>query len=433
METAPTTPELDRAQLKEMTARLARKGEELTAAKTRLDTLTRDIRRSSEDLRESERRYGDMVNNLELIAVMVDGEGLLLDCNPCFLRLTGWHRSEVIGKNWFEQFIPPEQHEVRARLSTLLRDAPPAWHYENQILTRAGERLCVRWNNTVLRARSGEVIGTASIGEDITQRKMAEDEVRRLNADLERRVSDRTAELRAANRELEAFDYSISHDLRAPLNRIECFCAMLGEQYGEKLGAQGTELLQRIAAAGRGMDLLVADLLALSTVTHGELQRSRVDLGEMGRSIVASLNKSEPGRAVRVDAQERLSVEADPGLVRIVLENLIGNAWKFTRSRSQAHIEIGCLDTASERVFFVRDDGVGFDMAHAGEVFTPFRRLHSRAEYEGTGIGLATVQRIVRRHGGRVWAEAVVDGGATVFFTLSCASPRTMPELTPPG
>ena len=371
------------------------------------------------ELRESERRYGEMLRNLELIAVMVDREGIILDCNPCFLRLTGWCRPDVIGKNFLELFLPPEQGQVRDVLSTLLHDSPAAWHYENEILTRSGERLLVRWNNTLLHSAAGDVIGTAGIGEDITHRREVEAEVRRLNANLERRLRDGTAALRAANQELETFDYSISHDLRAPLNRIEGFGAMLDQQYGGKLDAHGRELLSRIMEAGRGMQLLVADLLALSTVTHGEMHRSAVDLGAVGRSVVASLHKSDPGRAVRLDAPDGLIAEADAGLVRVVLENLLGNAWKFTRDRSPAHIDIGCLNNASERVFFVRDDGVGFDIAKAGELFTPFRRLHSRADYEGTGIGLATVQRIVRRHGGRVWAESTVDGGATFFFTLS--------------
>jgi signal transduction histidine kinase len=329
----------------------------------------------------------------------------------------------VIGKNCFRLFLPADDRGV---LSTLFQDSPEAWHYENEILTRSGERLLVRWNNTLLRSPTGEVIGTASIGEDITHRRQVEDEVRRLNANLERRVRDGTAELRAANKELEAFDYSISHDLRAPLNRIEGFGAMLDQQYGEKLDAHGRGLLHRIMEAGRGMQLLVADLLALSTVTHGEMHRSPVDLGTVGRSILASLRKSDPARAVSLNAPDGLIVEADAGLIRVVLENLLGNAWKFTRRRTPAHIEIGCIEDAAERVFFVRDDGVGFDPAQAGELFTAFRRLHPSADYEGTGIGLATVQRIVRRHGGRVWAEAVVDGGATVFFTLSCASlPKT--------
>ncbi|HEX7605354.1 MAG TPA: ATP-binding protein, partial [Usitatibacter sp.] len=303
--------------------------------------------------------------------------------------------------------------------SDLLQEKDHAWHYEHEIVTRAGDRLLIRWNNTVLRSVTGDVVGTASIGEDITQRKRAEDEVHRLNADLEMRVAERTAELEAANRELEAFDYSISHDLRAPLNRIEGFSAMLGEQYGDKLDAHGKEVLQRIAEAGRSMDRLVGDLFTLSTATRGELGRSLVDVGALAQSIVASLRRSEPGRDVRFDAPAGMSARADPGLLGVVLENLLGNAWKFTSRRAQARIEMGCIDNPGERVFFVRDNGAGFDMANAGELFMPFRRMHSHDDFEGTGIGLATVLRIVRRHGGRVWAEASVDRGATFFFTLS--------------
>jgi signal transduction histidine kinase/CheY-like chemotaxis protein len=241
---------------------------------------------------------------------------------------------------------------------------------------------------------------------------------RQLATGLERRVVERTAELQAANEELAAFDYSISHDLRAPLNRIDGFCAMLGDKYGDKLDERGRDLLARIADAGRNMGQLVGDLFSLSTVARGELQRADVDLSALSEAIVATLRAAEPGRTVRFEAQAGMSARADPGLLRAVLENLLGNAWKFTRRNAAARIEVGCLRRGGELVYSVRDNGVGFDPANAEKLFTPFQRLHSHGDFEGTGIGLATVQRIVRRHGGRVWAEAAVDRGATFYFTL---------------
>lgn len=266
------------------------------------------------------------------------------------------------------------------------------------------------------RLRWSEAAKQAAILDKLRE---SEAQLRRLNAELERRVTERTMELVAANKELEAFDYSVSHDLRAPLNRIEGFSAMLSEQYGDKLDAKGRDLLRRIANAGRSMDQLVGDLLSLSTVTRGELQRSEIDLSALAESIVAALRRADPRREVLFEAPPGMVARADPGLLRVVLENLIGNAWKFTRHSAPARIEAGCLETQGESTYFVRDNGAGFDMARADKLFTPFTRLHSGGDIEGTGIGLATVQRIVRRHGGRVWAEAAVDRGATFFFTLS--------------
>ena len=246
----------------------------------------------------------------------------------------------------------------------------------------------------------------------------SEAELRRLNADLERGVAERTAELEAANKELEAFDSSISHDRRAPINRIVGLSGIVEDEYGGKLDERGRDLLARIVQAGRSMDQLVGDLFALSTVTRGDLARSPVDVTLLAESVAAMLRKAEPQRAVRFVVAPGMTARADPGLLRIVLENLLGNAWKFTRKRADASVEMGWVESGGGRAFFVRDNGAGFDSANAGRLFSPFRRLHADTDYEGTGIGLATVQRIVRRHGGRVWAQAEVGAGATLFFTL---------------
>jgi light-regulated signal transduction histidine kinase (bacteriophytochrome) len=239
---------------------------------------------------------------------------------------------------------------------------------------------------------------------------------------LEQRVEERTRELAASNRELEAFSYSVSHDLRAPLRAIDGFSKALLTMYEQKVDERGRHFLERIRAGTQRMSELIDDLLLLARITRADLARKPVDLTDLVRTIGSELKRREPARRIDLKVTEGMSAEADPHLLRIVLENLLGNAWKFTARKAEAHIEVGERATEGERVFFVRDDGAGFDMAHAGKLFGAFQRFHEESDYEGTGIGLATVQRIIARHGGRIWAEAKVGEGACFFFTLGEAA-----------
>ncbi|HEX5476383.1 MAG TPA: ATP-binding protein, partial [Burkholderiales bacterium] len=245
------------------------------------------------------------------------------------------------------------------------------------------------------------------------------EEVLRLNAELERRVSERTSQLEYTNRELEAFCYSVSHDLRAPLRSIDGFSQALIEDFPTSVPQEARGYLQRIRAATQRMAQLIEDLLNLSRVSRAELQRQEVDVSALARQVLAELQQREPQRKVEASVWDDLRAQADPRLLRAALENLIGNAWKFTGAASSPKIEIGALADRGEATFFIRDNGAGFDMAYADKLFGAFQRLHSANEFSGTGIGLATVQRIVSRHGGRIWADAKPGKGAVFFFTLA--------------
>ena len=244
------------------------------------------------------------------------------------------------------------------------------------------------------------------------------EEVHKLNAELEQRVRDRTAELEAANQELEAFSYSVSHDLRAPLRAMDGFSMALLEDCAGKLDETAQDHLRRIRAGSQRMAELIDDLLNLSQVTRTEMRRERVDLTVMAEEIGAELRRLQPDREGNLVVAPALTADADARMLRLVLNNLLDNAWKFTSRRAQACIEVGARELDGQRVFFVRDNGAGFDMAYAGRLFGAFQRLHSTQEFEGTGIGLAIVQRIIHRHGGRVWAEGAVEQGAIVYFTV---------------
>jgi light-regulated signal transduction histidine kinase (bacteriophytochrome) len=266
------------------------------------------------------------------------------------------------------------------------------------------------------RDEIGRLIVT--FNEMLDQIQQQNSELEEARSDLERRVESRTRDLAAANRELEAFSYSVSHDLRAPLRAIDGFSKALLGNYNEILDERGRHYLERVRAGTQRMSELIDDLLGLARVSRRELMRRQVSLSEIAGRVATELSRREPSRQVRVDVQEGLVAEADPHLLTIVFENLMGNAWKFTSKKGEPRVEVGEWKNGPAPAFYVRDNGAGFDMTYADKLFGAFQRLHADADFEGTGIGLATVQRIVARHGGRIWAEGEVDKGATFYFTL---------------
>lgn len=263
--------------------------------------------------------------------------------------------------------------------------------------------------------------GVANVLGAAVERKRFEDKLTAAHDELERRVEERTGELTAANEELESFSYSVSHDLRAPLRGIEGFSQALLEDYGDELDSSGNQYLRRVRAGAQRMGNLIDNLLDLSRFSGVKISRAKVNLSKLTADMMEDLRQSEPEREVEAEIGTDLTVEGDEALLRIVVGNLLENAWKFTRQRQPARIEVGVLREQDGDVFYVRDNGAGFDMAHAERLFVPFQRLHSQDAFEGTGIGLATVKRIIGKHGGEIWAESEPGKGAHFYFTLGRA------------
>jgi len=374
-----------------------------------------------EALRESDEKLRLLVGGVQEYAIlMLDLEGRVTTWNEGAERIKGYRAEEIIGQH-FSKFYTPEAAAL-GKPALELKKAAEQGRFEEEgwRVRKDGSRFWASVVVTPLRDRTGQLRGFAKVTRDITERKRIEEQLERQRSELTRS----NTELIAANKELEAFSYSVSHDLRAPLRSIDGFSLALLEDYEEKLDAEGKDNLHRVRAATQRMGVLIDDLLDLSRVTRAGMKVQKVDLSAMGRAVAAELKNSQPGRRTEFHIQEGLEAHADSNLMRIALENLLENAWKFTSKRESARIEFGQTNNNGSRVYFVRDDGAGFDSARATRLFGAFQRFHDKNDFPGTGVGLATVQRIIQRHGGRIWAESVPGKGATFYFTLLDASER---------
>jgi len=367
---------------------------------------------------EEERlRLGSIVESSDDAIIGKTLNGIIESWNSGAERLFGYSAEEAIGRPISFLATPETVHEIPAILARI-RNGERVEHYDTVRLKKDGTQVNVSITVSPVLDRFGRIVGASTIARDITERVLVEEEIRRLNEELDERVRERTSELRAVNKELEAFSYSVSHDLRAPLRSIDGFSQALLEDCTDALNDQGKDYLRRVRASSQRMGELIDDLLSLSRVTRSEMRREEIDLSQMVKSIAAELQKREPEREVQFEVQEGLTVTGDTQLLRVAMENLLGNAWKFTSRKECARIAFGQTEYDGTIAYFVSDNGAGFDMAYADKLFGPFQRLHSTEEFGGTGIGLATVQRIIHRHGGRVWAEGAVNRGATLYFTL---------------
>ncbi len=383
----------------------------------------RDIterKRSEEQLRASFREIGDLKSALDehSIVAITDPQGRITYINDKFCAISQYSREELLGKD--HRFINSGYHSkefIRNLWSTITQGK--VWHGELKNRAKDGSYY---WEDSTIVPflnEQGEPRQYVAIRTDITDRKAIEEKIRQLNIDLEQRVVERTAELEAANQELEAFSYSVSHDLRAPLRHIIGFVELLQQEAAPSLSEKSLQYLTTISQSAKRMGELIDDLLAFSRVGRTAMQKTDVNLDKLVREVLGDFQAETKDRKIVWKIQLLPSVRADRALLRMVLVNLISNAVKFTSKRAEATIKIGCASNGnSETVIFIRDNGVGFDPQYADKLFGVFQRLHSQAEFEGTGIGLANVQRIILRHGGRVWAEGAVDGGATFFFSI---------------
>jgi PAS domain S-box-containing protein len=387
----------------------------LAAANERLRQEIVEREQAEAALRESEAKYRLLfTNERDAISLFDADTGELLDVNPAWLQLYGYSREEALCLRVTALSAEPGETRDAIRRATQAGNlfVPLRWHRRKDGVVFPVE----------LFAAAAEWMGRSvifAVIRDITERRQAEAEIRRLHDDLERRVLERTAQLEQANRELEAFSYSVSHDLRAPLRTIDGFSRLLLDEYSPHLETEGQHYLQRVREGTVHMGQLIDGLLAFSRISRQPLQRQVLSLTRLAYQVLEEFQPEIAEQRVEVTIHTLPDAKADPTLLRLVFTNLLSNALKYSSKRDRARIEIGWQAQAGQTVYFVRDNGAGFDMRYADKLFGVFQRLHPADEFEGTGVGLATVKRIVERHDGRIWAEAEVNKGATFYFTLA--------------
>jgi PAS domain S-box-containing protein len=368
-------------------------------------------KRIEEALKASEQRWSTTLSSIGDAVIATDTAGRITFMNTAAESLTGWRIQEAESRPATEILnIINElnRQKVDNPVSKVLQQGMIVGLVNQTLLVRKdGSEVPVDESGASIQGPDGKVTGMVLIFRDITERKQAEEALQKY-----------TRELENANKELESFSYSVSHDLRAPLRSLDGFSRAVVEEYGDKLDEQGKDYLNRVRKASQHMSDLINDLLKLSRLSRAEMNIQKINISEIAQSILEELRSSQPDRKIEWVISPELIVRGDKSLLTIALQNLLDNSWKFSNKCPQARIEFGITEQNGEKIYFVKDNGAGFSMQYSDKLFQPFQRLHSAKDYEGTGIGLATVQRVIRRHGGRIWADSEKGKGATFYFTL---------------
>lgn len=380
---------------------------ELKVHQIELEMQNEELRAAKKEIEAGFERYVDLYDFAPVGYFTFNGVGMIREVNLTGARMLGMERSRLLNKR-FESFITEEDRHV---FSSFLKNIFDGKGKESCEVTLKNQAFLIHMEATA--SPGGQECRAGLV--DISERAKAEREIKRLNEALEQKV----LELSEVNRELEAFISSVSHDLRSPLRHISLFAKTVVENYSDRLDEQGKDYLARVHRGAAKMNQLVEDLLNLSNISRRLIDRTKVDMSKIALDIISELRVAEPARRFEVGIKEGLTAYGDKGLIEIVLRNLIGNAWKFTSKTENASIELGVFEQGGRTVYYVKDNGVGFNSEYMEKMFLPFQRLHVDSEFEGTGIGLTIVERIIRRHGGRIWAEGDTGKGATIFFTLA--------------
>jgi PAS domain S-box-containing protein len=397
---------------------IGRRTEAMETSNQQLENEVKERSAAEKALRSSELRHRTLVTELTAVVWQADANGDFNADQPAWDAYTGQTPNEHRGLGWINALHQEDRAELALRWQQACELARPfagemrLWHAAN------GDYRHVNLRAVPLKGADGRTLEWIGIVDDVHERVQSSEEIRQLNSRLEQRVEERTAELANANQELEAFSYSVSHDLRAPLRSIDGFSMALLEDYDQVLDDTGRDYLNRVRGAAQRMGTLIDDLLKLSRVSRAEIDRQPLNLSDIAQDIVTELHESDPQREIDITIADGLGAYGDARLLRVVLDNLLNNAWKYTGKTAAARIEFGLRDYEGTPSFFIQDNGAGFDMAYAGRLFSAFQRLHDARDYPGTGVGLATVQRIIRRHGGQIWAQADIGKGAVFYFTL---------------
>ena len=403
---------------------IARSNKRLKLAHTTLQAEIEERNKISEELKTSRRMLQIVLDNIPVRVFWKDRDSVYMGCNKLFAYDAGVKNpEEIAGKTDYELAWEKDQAELyRADDKDVIQLGKPKLNYEEPQTIPDGSNVWLETSKIPLTDIENNIIGVLGTYSDITERKLNQEELESYKQQLEEMVAERTAALEASNKELESYSYSIAHDLRSPLRSLVGFSQIIAEDAAPKLNHDELDALGRIMSAGKHMAELIDDILELSKITRREIKLSTINITAIAKEIANNLTELNSGRTIEWDIQENMVENGDAQLLRLMLQNLIDNAWKFTRNVKNPKIEIGQRIKDNTNVYYVRDNGVGFEMQYKDKVFMPFHRLHSD-EFDGTGIGLATVQRIVQRHGGQVWAEAQPDSGAAFYFTLFSKPP----------